>query len=136
MSSITVQRPVVIKVIMTESFRTQLVGEAQETIKRIEESLKQMETTSRDYIKTIDLQNPQQGSILASQLESEKERLHKMRGELEWRIKEVEGVEEGVELPFRVFEGPVPLIVGDNFLDKVTRAEVVIKDWQVVEIRG
>lgn len=131
----TVQRPVAIKVVMTQQFREQLISEARETINRIEENLKQIEADSRKYISTLDLQNPQQAAVASQQYESEKERLLRMKGELEWRIKEVEGLGEGIEVPFRVFEGPVEIEIGDNLLDKVTKAEIVIKDWKVIDIR-
>lgn len=134
--AITVQRPISVKVVMTEQFRTQLLNEARDTLKRIDENLKVVDAESKKYITTMDLQNPQQASALQGQYEAEKERLLRMKGELEWRVKEVEGIGEGVELPFRVFEGPVEVKEGDNLLERVTKAEIVIKDWQVVEIRG
>lgn len=133
--TIDIKRPVVVKVIMTEEFRKQLIQEARDTIARIEENLQHMEKEARKQIQAIEITNPQQASILTQQMETEKERLIRMRGELDWRIKEVEGVQVGAELPFRIFEGSVELKVGDNFLEKMSQAEVVLKDWQVVEIR-
>jgi len=133
--SIDIKRPVVVKVIMTEPFRAQLVSEAKETIKNIEENLDSMEMEARKQIAATQITNPHQASMLTQQLEAEKERLIGMRGELDWRIREVQNVEIGAELPFRIFEGSVTINVGDNFLGKMSQTEVVIKDWKVVEIR-
>ncbi|MCD6310635.1 MAG: YlqD family protein, partial [Candidatus Eremiobacteraeota bacterium] len=135
MASIDIKRPVVVKVIMTEAFRAQLVEEARQTIKNIEENLDNMEMEARKQIATMEISNPHQASMLTQQLEAEKERLIRMRGELDWRIREVQNVEIGTELPFRVFEGSVTINEGDNFLEKMSQTEVVIKDWKVMEIR-
>lgn len=132
---IKITRPVAVNVIMTEEFRKQLIEEADATIAKVDENLKLLETEAKKKISALDLTNPQQASLMTQQYETEKERLMKLRGELAWKIKEVENVQDGAELPFRIFEGSVKLKVGDNFLDKVSKAEIIIKDWQVVEIR-
>lgn len=135
MPALEIKRPVAIKVIMTDQFRHQLISEAVEAIKSIEDNLRHMETETQKQIQAVETSSPNQASLLTRQLETEKNRLIRMRGELEWRIKEVENVQNGAELPFRMFEGSVQLKVGDNFLEKVSRAEVVIKDWEIIEIR-
>ncbi len=135
MSSLEIRRPVAIKVIMTDQFRKQLVSEATEAIKNIEDNLRHMETETQKQIQSVETGNPDEASLLSQQLKVEKERLTRMRGELEWRIRELENVQNGAELPLRMFEGSVQLKVGDNFLEKVSRAEVVIKDWEIIEIR-
>ncbi|MFH0802569.1 MAG: YlqD family protein [bacterium] len=135
MPALEIKRPVAIKVIMTDQFRQQLISEAMEAIKSIEDNLHHMDSETQKQIQAVETSNPNQASLLTRQLEAEKERLIRMRGELEWRIKEVENVQNGAELPFRMLEGSVQLKVGDNFLEKVAKAEVVIKDWEIIEIR-
>jgi len=133
--ALEIKRPVAIKVIMTDQFRQQLISEAMDAIKSIEDNLHHMDSETLKQIQAVETSNPNQASLLTRQLEAEKERLIRMRGELEWRIKEVENVQNGAELPFRMLEGSVQLKVGDNFLEKVAKAEVVIKDWEIIEIR-
>jgi hypothetical protein len=135
MSAIEIKRPVAIKVVMTSDFRKQLIAEAQETIRQINDNLKHMETESQKQISALEITNPQQASLLMQQLDSEKEKLMRVKSELDWRIREVEGIQEGAEVPFRMFEGSVNINLGDNFLEKMSQAEVVIKDWLVIEIR-
>lgn len=135
MPALEIKRPVAIKVIMTDQFRQQLISEAMDAIKSIEDNLHHMDSETLKQIQAVETSNPNQASLLTRQLEAEKERLIRMRGELEWRIKEVENVQNGAELPFRMLEGSVQLKVGDNFLEKVAKAEVVIKDWEIIEIR-
>lgn len=119
--SIELRRPVSVKVIMTPAFRAQLEAEALDTIARVDRNLS-----------IIDAQS----APLSPPQEAERERLRALKGQLEWRMREVEGVEDGAELPFRDFEGRVTISVGDDFLQKVAQAEVVLHDWKVVEIRG
>jgi len=135
MSLVDVKRPVTVKVIMTPGFREQLIQEARETITRIEENLSRLQEETHKQIVSLNISNPSQASMLTQELETEKERFTRMKAELEWRIREVEGVQDGAELPFRIFEGSVTLNVGDNFLEKMSATEVVLKDWIVVEIR-
>ncbi|MDQ7825014.1 MAG: YlqD family protein [Candidatus Eremiobacteraeota bacterium] len=131
MEQIELRRPVAIKVLMTDDFRKQLILEARETLARIEDNLKHMELALEQQAAAPG----GEGQELRKQIELEKARLMQLEKELNWRVAELEAVQNGAELPFRVFEGPVTLRVGDNFLDKLTRAEVVIQDWKVVEIR-
>jgi len=127
MDRIEVKRPVVVKVIMTDEFRTQLQNESAETIKRIDESLQSLVTAGAAA--------PPPAAEMAAGIEMEKERLHRMKKEVEWKLKEVDGIQNDMEVPYRVLEGSVTLAVGDDFLSRMTKAEVVIKDWKVVEIR-
>lgn len=127
MSLIEIKRPVMVKVIMTEKFRKEVIEEAEQTIKQIEENLKSLELrTSNTTFPSADHNQ---------QMMVEKERLIRMKAELDWKIKEVQNVNIGAELPFRVFEGNVDIKVGDNFVTKISKAEIVLKDWEVVEVR-
>lgn len=135
-TSVEIKRPVVVKVIMTDEFRKQIVSEARETISRLDENIIAIEGQGNDAIKNVESQDPQQALEMKRQMEEDKCRLAQMKAELEWKIKEVENVDNGAELPYRVLEGPVLLSVGDDILEKLTKTEVVIKDWKVVEIRN
>lgn len=120
MSFISIKRPVIVKVIMTENFRGQLISEAEITIADIKKNIEALEKIPQKI--------PAEGQLNLNDLK-------KLKDELEWKIKEFQQVKVDTELPFRVFEGTVDLKIGDNFLEKVTKAEVVIKDWKVIEIR-
>jgi len=123
------KRSVVVKVIMTPGFREQIIQEARDTLKRIEDNQATLESLG-------DPQAAQDaGAPISEQLLRERERLSSLRAQLDWRIREIEAVVDGAELPFRTFEGDVALAVGDDFMAKMAQAEIVLKDWRVVEIR-
>lgn len=126
MERIDIKRPVIVKVIMTDAFRHQLITETTETMKRIEDNLKNM----------MEPGGPNSDDkAMQSRIMAEKERLLQLKNEMDWRIRELEAVQNGAELPYRAFEGSVSIGVGDDFADIMTRAEVILKDWKVVEIR-
>ena len=136
MDSIDLKRPVMLKVIMTPEFRQQLVDEAQETIKRLDMNLKALEDEGKKQISALEVNNPERASQMKKQVEIDREQLFRMKGELDWKIKEVQNVEDGAEVPFRIVEGSVQIKIGDDILEKMSRTEVVIKDWKVIELRN
>jgi len=116
---IELKRTVVVKVLMTPDFRAQLMDEARDTIRRIEENIAKLAQAAED----------------APGVEAERVRLARLCEALDWRMREVENVSDGAELPFRILEGSVPIRVGDDFQARMANAEIILKDWQVVEIR-
>jgi hypothetical protein len=138
MDHIEIKRPVVVKVIMTDDFKRQLLSEIMEGMKRIEDNLKRIEAEEKaepgEQSKMPGfLEHSSKGRMAL--LEEEKKQLARMKHDLEWRLKELQSIQNGAEMPYRAFEGSVQLKVGDDFLDKMSRAELVLKDWKVVEIR-
>lgn len=118
---VDVRRPVVVKVIMTAGFRQQLLTEVRDAIAQVERNLKLIETQSTN---------------LPPDTALERDKLVSTRAQMEWRIREIEGVDDGAELPYRTFDGTVSIRCGDNFLKKMGECEIVLKDWEVVDIRG
>ena len=125
--SIELKRSVLVTAIMTPAFRQQLIVEARESIRRLDESLALVSEA---------LASASEASSGAAQaLLEEQSRLTRQKGEVEWRVREIEGVADEAEMPFRTIESTVQVRVGDDFLLRMAQAEVVLRDWKVVEIR-
>ncbi|HPZ07449.1 MAG TPA: YlqD family protein [Candidatus Eremiobacteraeota bacterium] len=135
MQNIILRRPVSVIAIMTDKFRDQMIKEAENTLKKIEEDLRHIELESVKYIASVSLQNPQQATLLNQQLDSEKQKLKATQVQLEEKITELENIKEGTEVPFQTFDSFIEVQVGDNLFNKLTKTVVVIKDWVVVAIR-
>jgi hypothetical protein len=129
---IELRRPVLIKVIMTEAFRKQMIQEAAESAGRIDEMLKSLDSQHA----ALHADDAERAVAMLDHIKAEQERLTRFKGEIAWKVREIEGVQEGTELPFRFLDGTVTIGVGDDFLKKISQAEIILKDWQVVEIKS
>lgn len=135
MESVVLSRPVRIVVLMTPSFRQRFIEEARAQIEGLEENLRRLEFSVAPEAVPSPPADPRQAELIRQQIDAERARLVRRRGEIEWRIKEVEAVPEGAELPYRTCESPVALSLGDDFLERMAEIEVVLKDWKVVALR-
>jgi len=121
--------------VMTETFREQMIKEAENTLKKIEEDLRQIETEAVKYIASVSLQNPQQASSLTQQMNGEKQRLKTTQSQLDKKIMELENIKDGTEVPFQTFDSFIEVGLGDNLYNKLNKTIIVIKDWVVIDIR-
>ncbi|MDR7523087.1 MAG: YlqD family protein [Armatimonadota bacterium] len=130
---ITVVRPVVVKAIVTETFKKQYLAELEDTVKRLDAVIAQIDVQIRRA--ELERQVSPQVRAFRQQLEVERSRQEAARMELQARIKEAEALELNSEFSQGTIEGLVDLSVGDNFFVRLARTEVVIKDGIVIEIR-
>jgi hypothetical protein len=136
LDTIEIKRPITVKVIMTQGFKDQLIGEARETLGKLEMNLKIIEEQMMGQISSLAESDPERAINMSQQLESDQEKLKAMKAELSWKIKELESTQNGGEYPLQMLEGAVHVQIGDNLLEKVSKCEVLIKDWKVLEIRN
>ncbi|MBI3997757.1 MAG: YlqD family protein [Armatimonadetes bacterium] len=130
---IMVMRPVMVKAIVTETFKRQYLSELEDTIRRLDAVVNQIDTQIRRT--ELERQITPQSRAVRQQLEIERSRQEAARMELVARMKEAEGLELNQEFSQGTIESTVELNVGDNFFTRLTRAEVVIKDGIIIEIR-
>jgi YlqD protein len=133
MASITLQRPVVIKTIVTEAFKRLYITDLEEAIKRVDALMVQIDTQARRF--ELERQLTPQTRTIRGQLELERQRQEAARMELQARLKEAQALELNSEFAQGTLEGTVDVSVGDNLFDKISRTEIVVKDGIVLEIR-
>jgi YlqD protein len=133
MASITVQRPVIIKTIVTESFKRLYVADLEEAIKRVDAILQQIDVQTRRF--ELERQVTPQTRNIRAQLEMERQRQEATRMELQARLREAQALQLNTEFTQGTIEGLVEVGVGDNLFDKISRTEVIVKDGIVLEIR-
>ncbi len=133
MASITVQRPVVIKTIVTESFKRLYVQDLEDAIRRVESIMQQIDAQARRF--ELERQVTPQSRALRQQLELERARQDATRAELQARLREAQELQLNDEFVQGTIEGTVEISVGDNLFDKISRTEVIVKDGIVLEIR-
>lgn len=133
MASITVQRPIVIKTIVTESFKRLYVADLEDAIKRVDAIVQQIDVQFRRF--ELERQVNPQSRAIRQQLELERARQDATRMELQARLREAQELELNSEFTQGTIEGTVDLAVGDNLFDKISRSEIIVKDGIVLEIR-
>ena len=130
---ITIARPVVIKAIVTESFKRLYTQELQAAIARVEELLTQLEAQIRRT--ELERQITAQSRAIRQQLELERARQESARLELQARLREVEGLELNAEFPQGTVESFTEVSIGDNLFQKLGRTEILVKDGIIIEVR-
>jgi hypothetical protein len=123
--SLTVMHNVPVKVVMTESFRLQVVEQVRSSLAELDQESARLNEFLAQAAE----------ADFRQRLGGELQRIAYQKQQLEWRIKEAESVEEGAELFFQTLPSLLQVKVGDNLQDKMG-VEVLLKDWKVVEIRG
>ncbi len=134
MTRITLLRPVVVKAIVTETFKELYVRELEEALRRVEDLLGQVETQIRRM--ELERQVTPHTRAVRQQLELERQRHEALRAELQERLREAQTLELNTEFPQLTVDAQVEVQVGDNLFQKLGRTEIVVKDGIVMEIRG
>jgi hypothetical protein len=133
MTSITVIRPVLVKTIVTESFKDLYRRELEEALRRAEEVLNQIDTQLRRM--ELERQASPQSRAIRRQMEVDRSRQEVMRAELHDRLREAQTLVLNSEFPQTTLDSHVEIRLGDNLFSKLTRTEIVVKDGIVMEIR-
>ena len=130
---LTVSRPVVIKAIVTESFKRLYIQDLEDAIKRVDAFEQQLDSQIRraELERTV----TPQSRALRQQLELERARQEATRAELETRLREALQLALNSEFSQGTVESLVEVKVGDNLFTKLSRAEIVVKDGIILEIR-
>lgn len=130
-----VRRTVTLKVIVTEKYKEEQIKALEEAIAEVEQAQSQIEFRSRIYLADLQRQDISRAAAFRRQVESEKERQQEMRERLQEALQEIRSLSIGDEHTLGTVEGFVDLQVGDNFRQKMSGAEIVLKDDVVVELR-
>lgn len=130
---ITVNRPIVIKAIVTESFKRLYMQDLEDAIKRVEALVEQIDTQIRRS--ELERQVTPQARAVRQQLELERSRQEATRAELTMRLREAEELALNSEFTQGTVEGTVEVNVGDNLFNRIGRTELIVKDGIILEVR-
>ncbi|MCX5974174.1 MAG: hypothetical protein NTU59_05815 [Coprothermobacterota bacterium] len=129
------KQSVLVKAIITEDFRTELLSKLRGAIGEIDLSVQQLENQGQRYLLGIDRSNIQQMLAVRQEIEEEKKKQELLKSQLNEKIKEVESLPAGVEYAQGNLEGLVEVNLGDDLTSKITHQEIVIRDGIIIEIR-
>lgn len=131
---ITLTRPVLIKAVVTESFKRLYIQELEDAMKRVDILVQQIDTQIRRT--ELERQLSPQSRAVRQQLELERARQEGTKAELQMRLREAEALELNSEFPQGTMESLVEVSIGDNLFNRIGRTEIVVKDGIIMEIRG
>lgn len=133
--TLTVMRPVTIKAIVTDDFKKYLVFEIQEQIKEVNAKLKQLEQNVELFLKeNASLSNDERKNVDHNFL-VEKNKLIDQIKLSNNRLEEVKNLALNTLFHQGSIDSFVTVKTGDNLFQKLAKAELIVKDGIVVEIK-
>ncbi|NQT30214.1 MAG: YlqD family protein [Candidatus Saganbacteria bacterium] len=136
-NKLELKRVVMVKAIVTEGFKQNLVRELERAIGNIERQIEQIEQRAKEYLETLKKKGlNQKAAAFRHQMSEEKNKQMAAKIDLQRKIEEAKKLQLGSEFVQGPLEGPVDVAIGDNLYKKVGGAEVIVKDGIVQEIRG
>jgi hypothetical protein len=135
-NEIELKRVVMVKAIVTEPFKQNLVKELERAISNIENQLSQMEERGKNYLEDLKKKGlMQKAAAFRHQIDDEKSRQSAARSDLLMKIEEAKNLQLGTEFVQGPLEGPVNVKLGENLYKKIGGAEIIVKDGIIQEIR-
>jgi hypothetical protein len=131
-----VTRPVTLKVIVTEEFKKNLDAELQSAMEKVNSSAQRLQFQMDAYVPELAKSDMNQAIQVRRALEAERQKFDDVKKEINQRLDEAKGLEIGSEFERGELQSVVELKAGDSFDDKMGKAEIIVKDGNVVEIRG
>ena len=128
-----VKRPVIVTAIVTEGLRQEYQREIEESMRRVNESQQELESQSRRYM--LQIPSAEMANTFRRQVEEETRKHEAARRELKERQDEVNRLTMGDRVTYMQLEGYVDLKEGDNIRDKLGRAEIIIRDGVIQELK-
>ena len=135
-NEIELKRVVMVKAIVTEPFKQNLIKELERAISNIDNQLSQMEERGKNYLEDLKKKGlMQKAAAFRHQIDDEKSRQSAARSDLLMKIEEAKNLQLGTEFVQGPLEGPVNVKLGENLYKKIGGAEIIVKDGIIQEIR-
>ena len=135
--TVELKRVVMVKAIVTDSFKENLVKELERAVANIDNQTAQIDQRSKSYLENLKKKGlMQKAAAFKHRMSEEKERQTAAKSDLLMKIEEAKKLQLNTEFVQGPLEGPVDVSLGDNLYKKVGGAEIIVKDGIIQEIRG
>ena len=135
--SIELKRVVMVKAIVTQAFKDNLVKELERAIKNLDSQAQQMELQAKTYMEDLKKKGMiSQMTAFKHQFDEEKGRQAAAKADLLNKIEEAKKLVLNTEFIQGPLEGPVTVKLNENLYKKIGAAEIIVKDGVVQEIRN
>ncbi|MDD5091984.1 MAG: YlqD family protein [Candidatus Wallbacteria bacterium] len=133
-SSMTVMRKVLVKSIVTDELKRQLKMQMDNAMRNVTEILKNAEKQRKDITRPGTAGPAEQQALYS--IDTEIGKLKRQLEELRQKQDEYAELKMGSEFMQGVVDSPCEMNVGDSFFERLSQAEIVLKDGEVVEIKN
>jgi YlqD protein len=135
--TIELKRVVMVKALVTEAFKDNLVKELERAVKNLDTQVQQMDFQAKSHMEDLKKKGMiSQMTSFKKQLEEEKGRQAAAKADLQMKIDEAKKLVLNTEFIQGPLEGPVMVKNGDNLYKKIGAAEILVKDGVIQEIRN
>ena len=128
------KRPVIVKNIITREFKEQQTEYLNYALEQIRVKLEQVEFQGRRMIADAEKKSQKETAELRDGLKRERENQEQVKELLERRLTQISSLQEGDVFVSGTYESPVKIEMGDNIIQKLSQAEVIVKDGVVTQI--
>lgn len=135
MKSITVKRPVIVKVKVTDDFKNRMSAEIQQAINKLDAELQHLDFQTKRMVAELEKKNPPGIPAAKQHFEQEKQKRIKARQNLTDQLKNVGVMAIGAEVVQGSLESIAEIRVGDDW-NEIMGVEVVVCDDRIIEIRN
>src|SRR5204862_4978995 len=113
------KRQILLKAIVTEKLKEQLIQDVEDAIKRVEESQDELDRQSRRLMLELQRTDLNRAMAFRQQLDVEKRKQEDVKAALQEQLKEYQELQLGEEFTRGTLEGEVEVQVGDNIVEKL-----------------
>lgn len=131
---LTIKRPVIVKVRVTEDFKKKMAIEIQETIKKMDSELQQLDFQVKRIVAELEKKNPAGITAARQHVENEKNKRVQAKAKLTEQLKNIGKMAIGSEVVQGTLESVTEINIGDDWED-IMGVEVVICDNRIIDIR-
>ncbi|RJQ40845.1 MAG: hypothetical protein C4550_02755 [Nitrospiraceae bacterium] len=131
---LTIKRPVIVKVRVTEDFKKKMAIEIQETIKKMDSELQQLDFQVKRIVAELEKKNPAGITAARQRVENEKHKRVQAKAKLTEQLKNIGKMAIGSEVVQGTLESVTEINIGDDWED-IMGVEVVICDNRIIDIR-
>jgi len=136
MNTLRIKQNILVKVIVTEKFKEDYKKELNKQIEAAENKAKDLKSSlAKLVIESAGIRNASYVESLKARIEEERMLQEGLMGELKGKTTEIDKLKIGDLFSYTMIEGSVEVKEGDNLWQKVTGAEIVLKDNIVISIK-
>ncbi len=134
MSSIKLNRKVLVKSIVTEDFKNNFIAQLQQIRKEIEANIEKVKAEESRLLISGNL-GPNELNAFRARLSKERESQEIAKQEVDEKVKEIEKLETGSVYPYTSLDSMVEIKEGDNLFEKINQGEILLRDGIVISIK-